>query len=149
MFVQIGDENVHLVRSVMDDVFGRKNFCTIITIAKTAGATSDLMAGIADYLVWYAKDKGRVKYRQLYSNKGDGEGDDEYRYLLMPDGTSRTMTAEEREDTSAIPQCRAISPERQPRRSAHPEVIHLPSEGAHFVRERHSIGRHPLTDSRN
>ncbi|MGB8580876.1 MAG: site-specific DNA-methyltransferase [Candidatus Sulfotelmatobacter sp.] len=103
VFVQIGDENVHLVRSVLDDVFGRKNFCTIITIAKTAGATSDLMAGIADYLVWYAKDKDQVKYRQLYSNKGDGEGDDEYRYLLMPDGTSRTMTAEERADPKGIP----------------------------------------------
>ena len=103
IFVQIGDENVHLVRSVLDDVFGRKNFCTIVTIAKTAGATSDLMAGIADYLVWYAKDKDQVKYRQLYSHKGGGEGDDEYRYLLLPDGTSRTMTAEERADSRAVP----------------------------------------------
>ena len=54
---------------------------------KDSGATSDLMAGIADYLVWYAKDKDHVKYRQLYSDKGDGEGGVGYRYLLMPDGT--------------------------------------------------------------
>jgi adenine-specific DNA-methyltransferase len=103
VFVQIGDENVHLVRCMLDEVFGSENFCSIITIAKTAGASSELMAGIADYLIWYAKDKVHVKYRQLYSDKSDGEGDNEYRYLLLSDGTSRTMTAEERSAPERIP----------------------------------------------
>jgi len=149
IFVQIGDENVHLVRSVLDDVFGRKNFCTIVTIAKTAGATSDLMAGIADYLVWYAKDKDQVKYRQLYSHKGGGEGDDEYRYLLLPDGTSRTMTAEERADSRAVPagaerfRPSATTSQRPP--GSDPFTF----RGRTFRRERHSIGKHRLTDSRN
>ena len=42
----------------MDEIFGSANFCSLITIAKTAGASSELMAGIADYLLWYAKDRG-------------------------------------------------------------------------------------------
>lgn len=103
VFLQIGDENLHLARNILDDVFHTKTFCSIITIAKTAGATSELMPGIADYLIWYAKDKTQVKYRQLYREKEDGEGDSEYRFLLMPDGTSRPMTREEREDPRVIP----------------------------------------------
>ena len=103
IFVQIGDENIHLVRCAMDEVFGSEHFCAIVTIAKTAGASSELMAGIADYLLWYAKDKDHIKYRQLYSDKTDGEGDSEYHYLLLPDGTSRSMTAAERAGTEKIP----------------------------------------------
>jgi adenine-specific DNA-methyltransferase len=57
MFVQAGDENVHLVRSVMDDVFGRKNFRTIITIANTAGATSDLM--VVSRTTWFGRKRQR------------------------------------------------------------------------------------------
>src|SRR3981081_4101114 len=51
IFVQIGDENVHLVRCLMDEVFGSENFISLITIAKTAGASSELLAGINDYLL--------------------------------------------------------------------------------------------------
>src|SRR5687767_3601124 len=54
IFVQIGDENVHLVRCVMDEVFGAENFVSEITFAKTAGASSDLLPGITDYVLWYA-----------------------------------------------------------------------------------------------
>src|SRR5665213_4596525 len=65
IFVQIGDENVHLVRSVMDEVFGSENFVSEITFVKTAGASSQLLAGITDYVLWYARGKERVKYRAL------------------------------------------------------------------------------------
>jgi adenine-specific DNA-methyltransferase len=50
VFVQIGDENVHLVRSVMDEVFGPDNFCALITFTKTSSATSEILAGTSDYL---------------------------------------------------------------------------------------------------
>jgi len=103
VFVQIGDENIHLVRNILDDVFGATNFCSVITVAKTAGATSELMPNIADYLVWYARDKSQLKYRQLYKEKEDGQGDNEYRFLLLPDGTSRVMTRQERTGFEAIP----------------------------------------------
>jgi adenine-specific DNA-methyltransferase len=103
IFVQIGDENVHLVRCVLDEMFGSENFVSQVTIAKTAGSSTDELGAIADYLLWYSKSRDSLKNRQLFLNKVDGEGADEYRYLLMPDGTSRTITSEEIADPKAIP----------------------------------------------
>lgn len=73
IFVQIGDENLHLVRSVLDEVFGAEKICGIITVAKTAGATSELLPGICDYILWYAKDRSSVKYRPLFTAKTDAD----------------------------------------------------------------------------
>ena len=66
IFVQIGDENVHLARSLLEEVFGRGSFISQITIAKTAGATSELLPGISDFILWFAKSLESVKYRQLF-----------------------------------------------------------------------------------
>src|SRR5665213_2550552 len=52
IFVQIGDENVHRVRAVMDEVFGQDNFCSCISFAKTVGATSELLPSVSDYILW-------------------------------------------------------------------------------------------------
>ena len=67
IFVQIGDENIHCVRALMDEVFGEDNFIALIPFAKTSGATSSQLAATCDYLVWYAKNKAASvsKYRQL------------------------------------------------------------------------------------
>jgi adenine-specific DNA-methyltransferase len=78
VFVQISDENVHRVRAVMDEVFGDENFCGLILFQKTTGAGSpslgtDVLASVADYLLWYARSKEQVKYRQLYALKDLGE----------------------------------------------------------------------------
>src|SRR5262249_27227985 len=63
-----------------------------------------LLPGIADYLLWYAKDKGQLKYRQPHRVKADqGEGADEYKYILLPDGTSRSITSAELENPSLLP----------------------------------------------
>lgn len=69
IFVQISDENLHHVREVMDEVFGAENFVAIITFTKTSGFSGELLSITSDYLLWYAKDKENVKYRQLYSRK--------------------------------------------------------------------------------
>ncbi|HEV3261350.1 MAG TPA: DNA methyltransferase, partial [Gemmataceae bacterium] len=69
LFVQIGDENMHLVRSLLDEVFGSENFCSLISYAKTTTTTGRLLPGTADYLLLYAKDAKRVKYHQLYLEK--------------------------------------------------------------------------------
>jgi len=61
-FVQIGDENVHLVRSVMDEVFGSENFVSQVILLKTSGQTTSLLAPQNDYLLWYSKNKSIVKY---------------------------------------------------------------------------------------
>jgi len=77
IFVQIGDENLHLVRALLDEVFGRSNFVSLITFVKTAGQNSpdakvNSLAGVSDYVVWYAFDKVALKYRQIFLNKKPG-----------------------------------------------------------------------------
>lgn len=69
IFVQIGDENVHRVRAVMDEVFGDENFCCQITFRKTSAQTTFLLPPVADYLVWFAKKKSECKFRQLFELK--------------------------------------------------------------------------------
>ncbi len=68
VFVQIGDENIHRVRAVLDEVFGEENFVSLIPFAKTSGATSSQLAATCDYLLWYAKVRAAsvAKYRQLF-----------------------------------------------------------------------------------
>ena len=86
IFVQIGDENVHRVRALMDEVFGQVNHIADIVVMKTSSQTSQYLAGIADYVVWYAVDKERLKYRQLNKFKRLGEtGTTQYLWELFPD----------------------------------------------------------------
>ena len=73
IFVQIGDENVHRVRSLLDEVFGEENFLGLITVKKTSAPTDKFIPTISDFLVWYAKSKSNAKYRQLNLPKGVGE----------------------------------------------------------------------------
>lgn len=87
IFVQIGDENVHRVRVLMDEVFGDGNFVSEIVFLKTSGAGSpaigtNTIAGTYDCIVWYAKNKESIKYHQPYRAKTLGdEGTDQYRYF--------------------------------------------------------------------
>jgi len=75
IFVQIGDENVHRVRALMDEVFGEENFVSEIVFAKTTGQTTDLLAPSFDILLWFAKKKETVKFRRLFRDKTvGGEG---------------------------------------------------------------------------
>jgi len=101
VFVQIGDENVHLVRGLMDEVFGSENFVSQITFKKTSGAGSpsggtNWLPAVSDYLVWYARDRERVKYRSLYRTKElTGAGGGAYGRVELSDGTRRRATAAE------------------------------------------------------
>ena len=100
IFVQIGDENVHLVRCLLDEAFGSENFISIITFRKTTGVQSNYVASVSDYLIWYAKNKDIGKFRCLYRSK---EGDENYRYIMFPDGQYRTLTDEEITNPKLIP----------------------------------------------
>ena len=73
VFVQIGDENVHRVRAVMDEVFGEGNFVSQISFSKTTGFSSRNLSNVVDHILWYAKDLDRVKYRQISRQKQPGE----------------------------------------------------------------------------
>lgn len=69
VFVQISDENVHLVRNLLDEVFGSENFVSQIIYTKTTGMATNTIGSVADYILWYAKDINTVKVRKLYKEK--------------------------------------------------------------------------------
>jgi adenine-specific DNA-methyltransferase len=103
-FVQIGDENVHLVRSLMDEVFGAENFISLITFSKTTGQETLQLANVADFLIWYGVDKDQTKVRQLLRPKiVGGAGAKEYRRIEMADGTIRPATASELAGNEPLP----------------------------------------------
>ena len=80
IFVQIGDENVHRVRAVMDEVFGENNFVALIAYAKTTGFSGTHLSSVCDYLFWYAKAVSNLKYRPLFDIKEQGKtGASKYR----------------------------------------------------------------------
>ncbi len=108
IFVQIGDENVHRVRVVMDEVFGNANFVGEIILKTTSGAGSPsvgtlTLASVHDYVLWYAKTKEQVKYRQIYFQKADMQTVSLYRRVLLVDGSDRLATAEELADPTTLP----------------------------------------------
>jgi len=110
-FVQISDENIHLVRNLMDEVFDCENFISFITFTKTRPLGSVGLPGISDYLLWYAKDKSKYKYRQLFQEKVSGEGN--YQYLELPSGERRRMTKEERQNLALVaPECKVFQCEK-------------------------------------
>lgn len=96
-FVQISDENLHLIRNLMDEVFGSENFTALIVTQKTSSAGAGSLDSVCDYVVWYAKNSEQMKYRQLYLPKGfESEIPSAYNRIELLDGTRRSATAEEK-----------------------------------------------------
>lgn len=97
IFVQIGDENLHRVRIIMDEVFGDNNSVSVIAFTKTGGFSSNLLDSVADYVLWYAKNRDVTRFRPIFKTKQVGEvGGTKYTTLRLPDGSSRPLTAEEK-----------------------------------------------------
>lgn len=97
VFVQISDENLHHVRELCDEILGAHNFVSLITFKKTTSSTANLLAGVSDYLVWYAKEISHLKYRQLYLTKEvGGEGGSAYSKVILPSGERRALTVVEK-----------------------------------------------------
>jgi adenine-specific DNA-methyltransferase len=104
IFVQIGDENVHRVRAVMDEIFSADNACSLIAFVKTTGFLSNTLPNISDYLLWYSKNKSAVKFRQPFFSKVlGGEGSKEYTMASFADGTRRPLTKKEKDEPETIP----------------------------------------------
>ena len=85
-FVQIGDENVHRVRALMDEVFGEDNFCSLISYKTSVGLGSQGLDNTANYLVWYCKNKEVRKFRPILRQTIPGEeGASRYKTVWLPD----------------------------------------------------------------
>ena len=103
IFVQIGDENVHRVRAVMDEVFGDENFVDQIIFQTSSGRVSDGLDGIYDAILWFTKNKEVAKFRKILKPRTDKQLDTAYNYLQLSDGVFRTMTKDERDGQIGIP----------------------------------------------
>ena len=101
LFMQIGDENVLRVGLLLDEVFGAENRISLIPYATTSGSSAKTLPSVADFLMWYAKDKEQVKYRQLYEHLSRAEKVEHmssYAMVELANGTPRPLTADERLD---------------------------------------------------
>ena len=101
-FVQISDENVHLVRNLMDEVFGSENFVSQIIFKKSLPLGASNIPTISDYIIWYSKKKEELKYRQLYSDKRFGYGTG-YTWLELESGERRKMSSIEKKSPESLP----------------------------------------------
>jgi adenine-specific DNA-methyltransferase len=103
IFVQIGDENVHLVRCLLDEVFGSENFISMLSFAKTSGLEAiSRVASRVDFLLWYAKDSKQIKYRELFTEKSL-DSVSGYTHVELPDGLRRRLTSEEVDNLALLP----------------------------------------------
>jgi adenine-specific DNA-methyltransferase len=102
VFVQIGDENVHLVRALLDEVFGSENFCSQIVFRTTTGKGSSLLDNTYDVLLWYTRDAERAKYRPTYEAR-TVEDDSNLRFVELSDGSRRKLTASEVANPRSLP----------------------------------------------
>jgi adenine-specific DNA-methyltransferase len=96
IFVQIGDENVHRVRALMDEVFGEENYLVTINYVTTSGFPSKTLSRAGDSVIWYAKDSEKTKYNKLFDSKLAGDSSSsEYKWLMTSDMQTRPLTTEE------------------------------------------------------
>ena len=102
VFVQIGDENVHRVRAVMDEVFGEENCVSLVTCRVSSGTTKERsIKGVTDYLLWYCKDSDSTKFRRILQEREIETG--MYSQVEEIDGSRRPMSASEKQDTKTLP----------------------------------------------
>lgn len=86
VFVQISDENVHLVRNLLDEVFGSENFVSQIVYQKTSGATSNTLGCVCDFILWYARDIEHLKVRKLFKEKSYEEDGAQFSRIELESG---------------------------------------------------------------
>jgi len=105
IFVQISDENLHHVRELLDEVFGAENFCGLISFRKTTSTTNELVPTVNDFLLWYCRDRQRVKFRSMFLTKVAGnEGGTGYNFVELASGERRRLTDDEINGVTELPQ---------------------------------------------
>ena len=101
IFVQIGDENVHRMAVALDEVFGHENRVATIPYVTSGSSSASTLPSVADFLLWYAKDKTEVKYHQLYEPLTRTEKVkhmSSYAMVELRDGSTRSLTRDEEVD---------------------------------------------------
>lgn len=104
VFLQMGDENAHVTRTLLDEVFGAANFVSEIVFYKTSGKGAAGLDAVFDRLLWYAKDKPSLKYRQLYMPRPQHTLQEQYTLLELADGTVRRITDQENRMGASLPE---------------------------------------------
>lgn len=104
IFVQIGDENVHRVRSLLDETFGESNFISMIQVQKTGSQATSLLANTVDFVLWYSRNRAQIKYRQLYIDRVAGHvSSDRYDQIELENGYERRLKRDELERKTTPP----------------------------------------------
>jgi adenine-specific DNA-methyltransferase len=103
VFLQMGDDNAHLSRVVLDEVFGAENCVSEIVFFKTSGKGALTLDGVYDRLLWYAKDKARLKYRQLYTPRPEHTLREQYTLVEEAGGKVRKLTDDELDGRVGLP----------------------------------------------
>lgn len=103
-FVQINDENVHRVRHLLDEVFGAGNFVSQLVFQTTSGFKTKTIATLGDFLLWYARDKPKLKVHKLFEEQPTVLGEGNARWLLLPDGSYRGVSAAEKRGEAKLPE---------------------------------------------
>jgi adenine-specific DNA-methyltransferase len=101
VFVQIGEENVHRIRLLLDEVFGDENFCSHITYRTSVPLTSVGLPSVVDHILWYAKNKENCKFRDIFVERETGEKS-RYTNVELPNGVRRSISIDERRDSTLM-----------------------------------------------
>ena len=133
IFVQISDDNMHLVRVLLDEVFGAANYVAVINYTKTSGQTARHLAVVTDYVLWFAKSVETMHYSPVHSPKSlGGPGTDMYQYVKLTDGSERRLTKGEHNGLVALPlgsrpfRYGDVTSQRQGRASGEGSAMHFP-----------------------
>ena len=103
IFVQISDENIHRVRSIMDEVFGAENFVSFISFRTAAGQPSNRLQSLFDYIIWYARDRSSVKYTPLFRERIFEEKVSTFNFFEEENNLSRRVVAAEKRGEQMLP----------------------------------------------
>ena len=104
IFVQMSDTNLHHVREVMDEVFGPECFVSQVSFQTTSGFRTRTLATLGDFLLWYARDPDRLKVRKLFEEQPVTLGEGNARWVLLPDGGYRGVSAAEKRGEAPLPE---------------------------------------------
>ena len=91
VFIQISDENVHLVRNLCDEIFGVENFVVSLIVKKKGTTTST--DSVNDYILWVCKDRKQMKLRKLFEPRKNPGRASKYTTIIMPDGERKSISA--------------------------------------------------------